>query len=483
MSLASDISAPAALSPLMATGAQAAAPAAPAPGFSQVLTEAQAVDVGAMIAPDLAATVLPAADTAAAPVALSVDAPVDLSTAAGSGAVVAYRQSFVPVHGLPEFPVAANLDARPALLPAAQLASAEVDAPQAEAEAVPAQAPVGAAPIAKPSSAKAAKPAGAQPDETDEPADETLPTAVAAPASLTAGAATLAEPAAKAPEDRAVPATAAQQPGIATVTAETTAQEPLPTDTAADLLPTGDLRQALSGLALLEPAPSVPPQPEPVAAPFADPAEPAVDAAVPDLADADQAAPDLAPAEITATLSQAAPAALSDSVPAPQTQSLTPVITVQVAPALTPSAPVLPTLRMDQADWPEKLAVRLAGAFNAEDAQIEMQLSPERLGPLHIRLEMKSGMAQVFVTAATPQAAEAFARAEPQLHALLAASEVSLSGQQTASGGFSQQGGASQDAQGGQRGSHGQPHRFAQPEPNRSAAPEASASRLLNLIA
>jgi flagellar hook-length control protein FliK len=483
MSLASDISAPAALSPLLATGAQAAAPAAPAPGFSQALTEAQAVDAGGVVAPELAAAGVQVVDTAAAPVALPLDATADLPQAAGSGAVVAYRQTFVPVHGLPEFPVAANLDSRPALVPAAILAAPEADAPQTEAEAVPPQALVVTGPIAKPVAAKPAKPAAAQPDETDEPADETLPAAVAAPAAQPAVAANPAEPAAKPAEDRASAATSAPQTAITTAQPETTSLETLPTDTAADPLPTSDLRQALSGLSLLEPAPTASPQPDPVAAPMAEPAAPAAETTQPDLPDADLAAPDLVTAEMTATLSQTATAAASDAFPAQQAQTLTPVITVQVAPALTPSAPVLPTLRMDQADWPEKLAVRLAGAFNAEDAQIEMQLSPERLGPLHIRLEMKSGMAQVFVTAATPQAAEAFARAEPQLHALLAASEVSLSGQQTASGGFSQQGGSAPDAQGGQRGSHGQPHRFAQPEPSRSAAPEASASRLLNLIA
>lgn len=477
MSLASDIIAPAAVSPLMAAPVPAAAAApvqvAAGAGFADALTQAQTV-VQAGGAPEVAlpdATVL----------------SVDVAAVIGGDAVVSHRQSFVPVHGLAEFPAAAidprALQAAPVV--AAVLAETEVLAVPAEtmaAEAVVVDT-VAAKPVPVPK--PAVRSATAKPAEPADEPTEAVPAELALSGGAVAAPVVLAQPlpVASGKDDSAPVAVATRTTGAEPVTQEAAlpaaAQAALaPFDASltaavadAPAPPTGDLRAALAGL-------------QPIQAPVvaADEVPQPLAPTAPDAAQTDVALmPDLA-AEAAGTMVIAPETAVAVAETAPQSQAAAPALPAPAAladAAAQVSAPVHPTLRMDQPDWPEKLAIRLAGAFDANEANIEMQLSPEHLGPLHIRLEMKSGMAQVFVTTATPQVAEAFARAEGQLSGLLAASEVTLTGQETAQGGFADQGG-----QGGYHGFHGQPAaRFPHTDTSRSTAPKTGPSQLLNLIA
>lgn len=483
MSLASDILAPAAV-----TSLTAAAPVAPSSqavnsaGFADALTQAQIQS-----APETPQnTPLPVAPTLP-----ETDIAPQLI---GADTIIAQRQSFIPVHGMADFPATANIDARPLLaVPAPVVPDADILPEAVQPQPVQDEAPKLAAAVALPKPAAVKTPekplteGDSETDDADTP-DASIPAQVGLVAvpvlQLQANA---AAPHVADPEIHPVaPAVPAPRAKVALPEGDLPQPEPERIEagqTTPVLAPPvkaeGDLRSAFAGLERLDDKPAVP-EPSPQSAPPAP---------------ADLNAP---PADTSATTDpvQETVDPLTDHAPdlgsqvvttpdatAPATQTSAPVIMVQVAPLATPSAPVHPALRLDQPDWPEKLAVRLAGAFSANDANIEMQLSPEHLGPLHIRLEMKSGVAQVFVTTTTHLAAEVFARAEPQLSALLAASEVSLSGQQTASGGFAGQGGEP-GGSGGQRGFQGQPHRFVQPDTSRAAAaPEASAERLLNLIA
>jgi flagellar hook-length control protein FliK len=473
MSLASDISAPAALSPVM-TAAPAATPERVAAGedFAVALTQAQTSD-----APEAALPVAPPAQPAAA---VLPEVTAEVPQGIGADAVVAHRQSFVPVHGMVEFPAAANIDASPLLAQPVTPATGPLPEPvEAEAQSVA----VDAAPVSKPAAkGAAAKPGVAKAEDRAVDTEEMPPAVTAVPLPVTqalpvepptapadglqpVGAKGMAQAQALA-QGAALPSAPDAEP--ATFDASLTAAVP---ETSAP--PAGDLRAALAGLQRLEdkdvPADAVP--------------QPLADAPAATLEAQDEAAAITGTAPDSAVDPSQADSALVVTDATLQNQPAAPVITVQVAPLVDASAPlsapVHPTLRMDQPDWPEKLAIRLAGAFDANEANIEMQLSPEHLGPLHIRLEMKSGMAQVFVTTATPQAAEAFARAEGQLSGLLAASEVTLTGQETAQGGFADHG-----AQGGYHGFHGQPAaRFAQPDTARSTAAKPGPSQLLNLIA
>lgn len=479
MSLATDISAPAALSPLLASGpAVAPVQVVNGAGFAEALTQAQTG-----VAPEV---VLPEAMPALP------ETPADLLQAIGADAVVSHRQSFVPVHGMAEFPAAANIDAHPLQAAPALTGIAAVPEPvEAEAQAG-AAAPVALSKLAalKPAAAKPAV-ARAEANVAEDMAVETLPLPTVAGVGPAAVTQPVPDALPVAQTDSPSPVGAKAMPREA-VAAQEVASSPSPdaalppfdaasTRPAPEPLaqPAGDLRAALSALRRLDDmdhGAEAAAQPVPDA-PVTGIAPQDEAAAIADLApDSTDTAPDPLHAEIGGAVSEAASSA-------PQNQPAAPVITPQLGPMAetsvpVPPSPVHPALRMDQPDWPEKLAIRLAGAFDANEANIEMQLSPEHLGPLHIRLEMKSGVAQVFVTTATPQAAEAFARAETQLSGLLAAADVTLTGQETAQGGFADQGG-----QGGYHGARAHPVPRFHPDTTRTAAPEASAQRLLNLIA
>lgn len=111
---------------------------------------------------------------------------------------------------------------------------------------------------------------------------------------------------------------------------------------------------------------------------------------------------------------------------------LTPTPQLQAQPVQAqPTDPKTALLRTDLPGWEKVLADRIAADLSDDGSEIELTLSPEKLGPLKIRLELADGQAQVKIVTATPEAAKLFTETQHRLSEHLARAGLDL-GAQTA---------------------------------------------------
>lgn len=99
-------------------------------------------------------------------------------------------------------------------------------------------------------------------------------------------------------------------------------------------------------------------------------------------------------------------------------------------PADTPtdsqSAEGAPSLDTNDAAWVETLSAQIEANFTDTGGEIELQLTPENLGQLRIRLEVVDGAAQVTIVTESTDAARLFQQNEAKLSELLAKSGLNL---------------------------------------------------------
>ena len=104
-------------------------------------------------------------------------------------------------------------------------------------------------------------------------------------------------------------------------------------------------------------------------------------------------------------------------------------------------------IQITRPGWEVALADRIAAELSSDGKEIELDLAPETLGHLKIRLEVVDGLAQVRIVTETPEAARLFQQNEHRLSENLSRAGLSLGGQDA----------ASRDAQnGGAQGQNGQ---------------------------
>lgn len=128
-------------------------------------------------------------------------------------------------------------------------------------------------------------------------------------------------------------------------------------------------------------------------------------------------------AEAPAARGTAAPTAVTGAAPV-QTRTEAP----QPAPA--PS----PVINTQAKGWIENVSAAILAAQDAEAEMLELTLTPENLGKLQIRLEMKDGVAQVSIVTQTEDAARLFNDTQSQLSEMLAQSGLTLADHRAESG-------------------------------------------------
>ncbi|NVO22075.1 flagellar hook-length control protein FliK [Donghicola mangrovi] len=153
--------------------------------------------------------------------------------------------------------------------------------------------------------------------------------------------------------------------------------------------------------------------------------------------------------------------ASADSAPAPQTQSTLPQSAPQVQVTTSPEAfqPQLESaardiatreLSMEQADWPETMVQDIGFETLADGEAIDIQLTPEHMGRVQLRMEMRDGAASITIVTETAEAAKQFNDNQQKLADLLAKQGVELANHNASAGrDFGQQG------QGGRNGGEG----------------------------
>lgn len=102
------------------------------------------------------------------------------------------------------------------------------------------------------------------------------------------------------------------------------------------------------------------------------------------------------------------------------------IATTADAPAQTGEPVVISTVNPDwEIDFVDSIVAQVTGA----DAVIEIALSPENLGQIDVRIEMREGRADVFFVTETRDAARLFAQAEGRLSDLMQRHGLDLGGQ------------------------------------------------------
>ena len=109
------------------------------------------------------------------------------------------------------------------------------------------------------------------------------------------------------------------------------------------------------------------------------------------------------------------------------TAAAQPVVDVPAeTPTDTQSAEGAPSLDTNDAAWVETLSAQIEANFTDTGGEIELQLTPENLGQLRIRLEVVDGAAQVTIVTESTDAARLFQQNEAKLSELLAKSGLNL---------------------------------------------------------
>ncbi|MDM4770806.1 flagellar hook-length control protein FliK [Solimonas sp. SE-A11] len=195
-----------------------------------------------------------------------------------------------------------------------------------------------------------------------------------------------------------------------------------PATDAAEPLPEGqsDAPAATAGLVdwllAMVPPPAVPAQPAPGAA----------DTVIDLPAVAVAAEPDTAPIAATAEIPEALLQAQPDApLPAPSFSLMVPLpaqfaASAIVAPAAPlSSTPALPPLSLDDPDWSASLGERVSWATESGLSEATIDLQPDELGPIRIRIETQGSLADVSFQAANAATRELLAQSLPQLRGLL----------------------------------------------------------------
>ncbi len=163
------------------------------------------------------------------------------------------------------------------------------------------------------------------------------------------------------------------------------------------------------------------------------------------------------------------------TAPTGQTLQQAVQVTAQVPAPAGFAAPA--PIATDRPGWEGALADRIAAELSGDGQQMDLELAPEHLGRLRIRLEMTDGQAQVRFVTETPEAARVIQQNEHRLSESLSRAGLSLGGQET----------ASRDPQGDQRPARGEgpAARFLERPVEGLAAtiPGRAARGLVNLIA
>jgi flagellar hook-length control protein FliK len=163
------------------------------------------------------------------------------------------------------------------------------------------------------------------------------------------------------------------------------------------------------------------------------------------------------------------------ATPTGQTPQQAVQVTAQLPAAAGFAAPA--PIATDRPGWEGALADRIAAELSGDGQQMDLELAPEHLGRLRIRLEMTDGQAQVRFVTETPEAARVIQQNEHRLSESLSRAGLSLGGQET----------ASRDPQGDQRPARGEgvAARFLERpvEGLAAAIPGRAARGLVNLIA
>ena len=156
---------------------------------------------------------------------------------------------------------------------------------------------------------------------------------------------------------------------------------------------------------------------------------------------------------------------------APQMQAAQPLMAQPLAPA---------PVAMDRPGWETALTEHIAAELSQDGQQIELDLSPERLGGLKITLEITDGQAQVRFVTETPEAARLIQQNEHRLSESLSRAGLSLGGHESASRDAQQQQG-DRSGRGAPRGVDIAVQRPAEPRPGMISGRVGSG--LVNLIA
>ena len=163
------------------------------------------------------------------------------------------------------------------------------------------------------------------------------------------------------------------------------------------------------------------------------------------------------------------------AAPTGQTPQQAVQVTAQMPAAAGFAAPA--PIATDRPGWEGALADRIAAELSGDGQQMDLELAPEHLGRLRIRLEITDGQAQVRFVTETPEAARVIQQNEHRLSESLSRAGLSLGGQET----------ASRDPQGDQRPARGEgvAARFLERpvEGLAAALPGRAARGLVNLIA
>lgn len=108
-------------------------------------------------------------------------------------------------------------------------------------------------------------------------------------------------------------------------------------------------------------------------------------------------------------------------------------------------------LAMDQAEWPENLIETIGFETLADGEAMDIQLTPENLGRVQLRMELRDGAASIMIVTETSEAAKQFNDNQQKLADLLAKQGVELANHNASMGrdtGSNNQGGQTGSAQG-----------------------------------
>lgn len=116
-----------------------------------------------------------------------------------------------------------------------------------------------------------------------------------------------------------------------------------------------------------------------------------------------------------------------------QTVEARPLADAPAEPQASPLAPGQPErLETENPEWIADLADRILAKLTEDGATIELALTPERLGPLEVRLDLRDSRAEVSFRTETAEAARLLNEAQPRLADLMAQSGFNLANQDTA---------------------------------------------------
>ena len=163
------------------------------------------------------------------------------------------------------------------------------------------------------------------------------------------------------------------------------------------------------------------------------------------------------------------------------------------APAPLATAPLPQTLDLAAPQWPEQMVQDIRQSASAALDNLTLTLTPERLGPLQIRLETQDGVTHVHIVTETPEAARAMAEAQPRLAEAMARAGLEMGSQSTTTTGGSG-GAAGFGTTGGDANPRGNGHPGTEPGPQGNAtafddtasqplSPRAPARSSIDLIA